>query len=83
MEWLLLIGLVAASALLLLAMMTLLRFERPRRIPTWIPVTGMLVTAALLAFAVLGGEWLTAVGLLLNLLVFSMLLGMSRRRQAP
>ena len=83
MDWLLLIGLVAASVLLLLAMMTLLRFERPRRIPTWIPVVGMLVTAALLALAILGGEWLTAVGLLLNLLVFSMLLGMSRRRQVP
>lgn len=83
MDWLLLIGLVAASVLLLLAMMTLLRFERPRRIPTWIPVVGMLVTAALLALAILGGEWLTAVGLLLNLLVFSMLLGMSRRQQVP
>lgn len=83
MDWILLIGLVAASALLLLAMITLLRFERPRRIPTWIPVLGMLVTAALLALALLGGEWLTAVGLLLNLLVFSMLLGMSRRRQVP
>lgn len=80
MDWLLLIGLVAASALLLLAMMTLLRFERPRRIPMWIPLVGILVTAALLVPAVLVGELLTSVGLILNLLVFSMLLGMSRRR---
>lgn len=79
MDWLLLIGLVAASGLLLLAMMTLLRFERPRRIPTWIPLVGILVTAALLVPAVLVGELLTSVGLILNLLVFSMLLGMSRR----
>lgn len=83
MDWVLLIGLVAVSALLLLAMMTLLRFERPKRIPTWLPLIGMLVTAVLLALAVLGGEWLTAVGLLANLLVFSMLLGMSRRPQVP
>ena len=83
MDWVLLIGLVAVSALLLLAMMTLLRFERPKRIPTWLPLIGMLVTAALLALAVLGGEWLTVVGLLANLLVVSMLLGMSRRQQVP
>ncbi len=80
MDLILLIGLAAASGLLLLAMMTLLRFERPRRIPTWIPLVGMLVTVVLLAPAVLVGELLTSVGLILNLLVFSMLLGMSRRR---
>lgn len=83
MDWVLLVGLGAASALLVLAMMTLLRVERPRRVPAWIPSIGMLVTAALLALAALGGEWLTALGLLLNLLVFSMLLGMSRRPQVP
>jgi hypothetical protein len=80
MDWILLIGLVAASGLLLLAMMTLLRVERPRRIPTWIPIVGILVTAALLVPAVLVGELLTSVGLILNLVVFSMLLGMSHRR---
>jgi hypothetical protein len=80
MDWILLIGLVAASGLLLLAMMTLLRFERPRRIPMWIPLVGILVSATLLVPTVFVGELLTSVGLVLNLLVFSMLLGMSRRR---
>ena len=80
MDWILLIGLVAASGLLLLAMMSLLRFERPKRIPMWVPLIGIVVTTPLLALAVLSGELLTSVGLILNLLVFSMLLGMSRRR---
>jgi hypothetical protein len=80
MDLILLIGLAAASGLLLLAMMTLLRFERPRRIPTWIPLVGILVTVVLLVPAVLVGELLTSGGLILNLLVFSMLLGVSRRR---
>ena len=79
MDLILLVGLLAASALLLLAMTTLLRSEGARRMPTWIPLVGLLVTAVLLALAVVAGELLTSVGLLLNLLVFSMLLGISRR----
>lgn len=84
MDWVLLIGLLVTGALLLVAMMGLLRFEgRPRRIPTWLPAAGLGVTGLLFALAILSASWLNVVLFGLNMLVFSMLLGVSRRPNSP
>ena len=84
MEWLLLVGLVVVGVLLLIGMMALLRIERrPRRLPTWVPATGLLVAGVLFAISVVTGSWLNAALFAMNLLAFSLLLGASRRRPAP
>lgn len=81
MEWLLLVGLVVVGALLLVGMMTLLRTERgERRLRSWVPVLGLVVAGLLFALSILAGSWLNAGLFALNLLAFSMLLGVSRRR---
>lgn len=81
MEWLLLIGLVVVGALLLVGMMTMLRNDpRERRLPTWIPAIGLIVAGLLFALSILAGSWLNAALFALNMLAFSMLLGVSRRR---
>ena len=84
MEWLLLVGLIVVAVLLLFGLMGMLRSERrPRRLPTWLPVAGLVVAAALFVLSMLAGSWLNAVVFALNMLVFSMLLGVSRRRHSP
>ena len=84
MDWVFLIGLTVTGALLLVAMMGLLRFERrPRRIPTWLPAAGLAVTGLLFALAILSASWVNVALFGLNMLVFSMLLGVSRRPDSP
>lgn len=80
MEWMLLVGLVVVGALLLVGMMTMLRVEgRDRRLPSWVPVLGLAVAGFLFAVSIVVGSWLNAGLFALNLLAFSMLLGVSRR----
>lgn len=80
MDWLLLVGLVVVGALLLVGMMGMLRTERREaRLPSWLPVIGLVVAGLLFALSILAGSWLNAGLFALNLLAFSMLLGVSRR----
>ena len=80
MDWILLIGLVVAGALLLVAMTSLLRIGGGgQRLPAWVPMLGLAVAGVLFAVSIVSGSWLNAVLFGLNLLTFSMLLGVSRR----
>jgi hypothetical protein len=80
MDWILLAGLITAGVLLLVAMMVLLRVDRrTRRLPAWIPSIGIVVAGSLFAVSIVSGSWLNAVLFGLNLLTFSMLLGVTRR----
>ena len=80
MEWMLLVGLVVVGALLLVGVLTMLRSEpSQRRLPSWIPVVGLVVAGLLFAGSILAGSWLNAALFALNMLAFSMLLGVSRR----
>ena len=80
MDWLLLAGIVVIGVLLLVAMLRTRREPRERGLPTWLPVTGLAVAAPLFALSVVSGAWTSAALFGLNLIVFSMLLGMSTRR---
>jgi hypothetical protein len=81
MDWILLVGLVVAGALLLVAMTSLVRIGGGGpRLPVWVPVLGIAVAGILFALSVVTGSWLNAVLFALNLLTFSMLLGVSRTR---
>jgi hypothetical protein len=80
MDWILLIGLVVAGALLVVAMTSLARIGGGgNRLPTWVPILGLGVAGTLFALSIVTGSWLNAVLFGLNLLTFSMLLGVSRR----
>jgi hypothetical protein len=52
---------------------------RPERLPSWVPLTGMLVTGTLLAVSVLASEWLQTVIYALNLATFALLFVAARR----
>lgn len=80
MDWLFLLGLVLVGSLLLVGMMGMLRTERREpRLPSWLPIIGLVVAGLLFALSILAGSWLNAGLFALNLLAFSMLLGVSRR----
>lgn len=84
MDWALLVGLVVVGALLLVGIMTMLRFERgAQRLPSWVPIIGLAVAGLLFALSIVSGSWLNAILFALNLLAFSLLLGVSRRKPSP
>ncbi len=81
MDWILLIGLVVAGALLVVAMTSLARIGGGgNRLPAWVPILGLGVAGTLFALSVVTASWLNAILFGLNLLTFSMLLGVSRPR---
>jgi hypothetical protein len=80
-DWAGLLFLTFIGILVVAVVMLGFRFAgRPERLPSWVPVTGMIVSGTLLAASLLGSYWFQAVTFALNLLTFGLLFVTARRR---